>query len=155
MLNPELKDIPPKQVVTQRVQLASADISTELANIYGTLMGHLGLHGGAVLEGAPFARWHSYDPTPEGLSDMEAGFHISGSMPAAEGILSYDLPAQKAYKVEYTGPYVEMFRTWDAFRAWMQEQGHQASGPSWEEYITDPGLEPDPQKWLTFLYIPV
>ena len=33
-------------------------------------------------------------------------------------------------------------------------QGIETTGPLWEIYWTDPGIEPDPKKWRTQILVP-
>jgi hypothetical protein len=39
--------------------------------------------------------------------------------------------------------------------AYLDEHGLERRGAPWEEYWTDPGMEPDPAKWRTKLVWPI
>ena len=42
-----------------------------------------------------------------------------------------------------------------AMQEYMEANSLVDNGPPYEVYITDPGQEPDPTKWITELYWPI
>ena len=55
----------------------------------------------------------------------------------------------------HIGPYDKLQQSYDRLGAWITEQKLKASGPFWEVYWTDPGLEPDASTWRTQVWWPV
>lgn len=43
----------------------------------------------------------------------------------------------------------------DDVYAWIAEHGHERRGGGWAIYWTDPGIEPDPEKWRTQILVPI
>ena len=100
--------------------------------------------------GVVFARYHAI--TPE--FDVEAGVVVQEKFQDAGRVKASTLPATEAVVGWHVGPYHELGETFLRMQAWMEEEGYVQSGPHWEEYWTDPGLEPDPSKWRTRIVIP-
>lgn len=65
------------------------------------------------------------------------------------------LEASKMLVFNFYGPYQNLFAAYDKIRKYCDKNDLIQSGPIREFYITDPGKEPDPEKWLTRLFLPV
>jgi effector-binding domain-containing protein len=65
------------------------------------------------------------------------------------------LEASRLLVYNYYGPYENLFEAYNEIRNYLKEHKLKQSGPVREFYITDSGLEPDPQKWLTRIFLPV
>lgn len=63
------------------------------------------------------------------------------------------LPAGKAYKIDYYGPYEKMEPAYDAMTVYLKEKFNREK-PDFvvEEYVGDPVTEKDPSKLLTVIY---
>ena len=70
-------------------------------------------------------------------------------------IEAMSLPGGKVAVVMHLGSYDKLKATYEALQAWVQEHGHKPRGASWELYWTDPGEEPNPDKWKTEIFMPV
>jgi len=79
---------------------------------------------------------------------MAAGIPIRGSI-QADNVDMASTPASKALLINYYGPYDGNELAHIALNMYVQKNGLQMKEPIIEEYITDPGTEPDPNKWLT------
>jgi effector-binding domain-containing protein len=55
----------------------------------------------------------------------------------------------------HLGPYDQLRAAYRALGLWLVEQGFKMAGPPWEFYWTDPGAEPDPNRWRTEIIWPV
>ena len=55
----------------------------------------------------------------------------------------------------HVGPYDTIGQTWEAMMAWVERTGTDAGRRGWESYLTDPGEEPDPAKWVTEVCMPL
>ena len=102
----------------------------------------------------PVAISHKWDP-PDFI-DIECGIPVDASDIKTQGHVKLSsLPAGNALKVEHWGDYNKLESTYEALYEWMEQNDLAANGPSWEVYVTDPGDEPDVDKWLTEIYVPV
>jgi effector-binding domain-containing protein len=87
--------------------------------------------------------------------DLAAGCTVEGDVTLAEGCEWLDVPGGAHASASHLGPYDSLQETHTAIRNWCGDQGVRLSGPCWEAYPTDPGLEPDPMKWQTDVYYPI
>ena len=55
----------------------------------------------------------------------------------------------------HVGPDHTISKSHLALQAWAGEQAVEIDNTPWEVYWTDPGMEPDPNKWRTQLFLPV
>ena len=55
----------------------------------------------------------------------------------------------------HLGPYDKLGEAHQAVERWIADQGEEVGGHPCEIYVTDPGDEPDPQKWLTVIHWPL
>ena len=53
------------------------------------------------------------------------------------------------------GPYDRLPETYFGINEWMRKNKVVVTGPPWESYITDPAIEPNPEKWKTAVYFPI
>jgi hypothetical protein len=55
----------------------------------------------------------------------------------------------------HVGPYERLGETHTRIQEYLDEHGLTQRAAAWEEYWTDPGMEPDPAKWRTKVVWPV
>ena len=55
----------------------------------------------------------------------------------------------------FTGPYDGITDAHMEMQAWIREQGRAVQGTSIEEYVSDPGENPDPSTWQTRISYPL
>ena len=87
---------------------------------------------------------------------MEAGIPVAGAPEAMEGVSFARIPAITALVGTYTGPYDRLGKAWSCVKEHARKEGVEIdhSISAWEQYITDPGSEPDPCKWVTKIFMP-
>lgn len=107
---------------------------------------------GTALAGPPFALYHGM-PGPEGV-DVEAGFPVNQPVHDAGDVHASRLPGGTAAVAVHTGPYERLGDTYTQIRERLTEQGLQAAMDMWEEYLSDPTVEPDPETWRTVVHWP-
>lgn len=80
---------------------------------------------------------------------MAAAIPVDDITAMIEGYEVIDIAAGRSLATDYYGPYEQSIRAHEALDAYLAE--HEIANPSVviEEYLTDPGTEPDPSKWHT------
>ena len=120
---------------------------------------------GLSASGPPFVRYHVINM--EAKLDIELGVPVANAV-TANGLVKADvLPAGRYASLVYTGPYAGdgLMRANAALLEWGAKQGLEwdrfddpngdGFGSRYESYITDPGEESDPMKWVTEVAIRV
>lgn len=105
--------------------------------------------------GMPFTKYNVWDEKAK-RTEFELGIPVT-EKPAVElGKFSYgEMDSFKAIKVVYKGDYKFLTKAWDFAMEYMKENKLEFNGSPMEVYDTDPGTEPNPANWKTFIYIPV
>ncbi|HET9655868.1 MAG TPA: GyrI-like domain-containing protein [Kineosporiaceae bacterium] len=107
---------------------------------------------GLGISGPPFALYHGM-PGPQGV-DVEAGFPVSGTVRDGGDVVASRLPAGPTAVALHVGPYEGLPQTYDEVIRRLREEGLAPSTDMWEEYLSDPATEPDPQTWRTVVHWP-
>ncbi|MEX1190607.1 MAG: GyrI-like domain-containing protein [Brumimicrobium sp.] len=102
------------------------------------------------LNGSPSGLYFSWNPE-SGETDMAATIPVSNKEVDIEGFETWRLGG-KALKIVHMGDYENLADPHNAIEQYMKENSLKSSGPAIEEYITDPGNEPDTNKWVTHIY---
>ena len=102
------------------------------------------------LAGPPFALYHGM---PTETVDVEAGFPVSTTIAAVNGVQAGLLPACRAVQAMHVGSYDTLGTTYEAVKQRMGEEGLNASNDMWEYYLSDPST--DPTTWRTLVVWPV
>jgi effector-binding domain-containing protein len=96
-----------------------------------------------------------YRGDPERGFDVIAGFPVAGAVAPPPGLEAVQLPGGEAVATIHVGSYDSMETTYAALGAWMKEHDLTPGELMWEEYLTDPGTNPDPAGWRTRIVIPL
>ena len=108
---------------------------------------------GATMAGPPSALYYTWDEE-NGQSELTVAIPVN-SEKAPNDYELYDLPEGRYLVIDYYGSYDNVGGAHEALGAYMEENNLTWNGPALEEYITDPGQEPDTSKWLTKIVYPV
>ena len=100
--------------------------------------------------GPPFAL---YRGMPTETVDVEAGFPVSTTIAAVNGVQAGTLPACRAVQAMHVGGYDTLDTTYEAVKQRMREEGMKASDDMWEYYLSDQST--DPATWRTLVIWPV
>jgi effector-binding domain-containing protein len=154
---PQIVTRPEQPCVGIRGQVAMAEIAAFAAR-FGELFAWLGSHG-LVPAGPPFFRYYVVDMERE--LDMEAGVPVTATADGDDTVTSGVLPGGRYATVTHVGhPMGLMLATkelldWGAAQGLKWDVSPGAQGEQWgcrlENYLTDPGQEPDMSKWETQL----
>ena len=83
--------------------------------------------------------------------DMAAGIPVKDEA-NVEGAQMLSLPENRVLQIEYFGDYAGVSKAHNAMEDYLKDYNLFLNYPVIEEYITDPGQEKDPSKWLTKVY---
>ncbi|MES2468504.1 MAG: GyrI-like domain-containing protein [Verrucomicrobiota bacterium] len=87
--------------------------------------------------------------------DFEVGVPVSEPVQATGRVYGSILPARRALRTTYTGPYEGLGEGWGEFMDWIYASGHPVANGLWECYLTGPESSPDPSTWRTELNKPL
>jgi AraC family transcriptional regulator len=127
----------------------------EIASAIGECLPRVYMHCQAQaidMAGPPIVRYAKVGP---GLLTIEGGMPVVNASESAGDIEAGELQGGPVATAMHVGPYDALPQTHAAIERWIAEQGHHAKGAPWEQYITDPGEEPDPSKWRTLVVWPL
>lgn len=102
----------------------------------------------AQMAGAPSGLYYTWD-MEKGMTGMAAAIPVTGDIKAPTGMEVITLPAHKSLVINYTGGYNGLGNAHMAFDEHMKNNNLEQVAPVIEEYLTDPGMEPDSNKWVT------
>lgn len=139
-----------RHLASIRTKCAHADMQKTLAVLLPEVMQHV-ISSGATMNGPPLVIYHDWgEPI-----DLETAVPVKAPIPEKGRVKPSRLPAGPAVVAWHVGPYEQLGRTHERIEKYMAEQGLEQRAPAWEEYWTDPGMEPDPSKWRTKIVMPV
>ena len=140
---------PAKNYAVVREEVAMAEFSNFFARSMGTLMQEIQKRG-LKMTGAPCGIYFTWDEATQ-TSDMAAAVPIGPSV-RAKDLTVIQIPATKAYVIDYYGTYESVANAHYAFNIFLAKSNLTQKLPVIEEYITDPMTEKDSSKWLTRIY---
>ena len=102
----------------------------------------------AKMAGAPSGLYFKWD-TKTSTTEMAAAIPFSGDLKAPAGMEVIPVAAGKSLTINYMGGYSGLGKAHDTMDAYIKENKLEQVSPVIEEYLTDPGSEPDSTKWMT------
>ncbi|HRJ13701.1 MAG TPA: GyrI-like domain-containing protein, partial [Saprospiraceae bacterium] len=108
---------------------------------------------GIELDGMPSGLYFTWDEAAQ-TTDFAAAFPVKSKV-EIKGFTTVEMPAGTRLSVDYYGPYEKIAPAHEAIDAYIQRNKWQHGAMAVEEYVTDPGMEPNPAKWLTKVTYPV
>jgi effector-binding domain-containing protein len=141
--------VPERHYVMNRAEVKFENIAQFYAQNLGSLFQKI-QKAGLEMNGMPCGLYFKYD-VPNGVTDMAAAIPLKESVDIADAS-SYHIDESKALLVDFYGDYAGTGLAHDAIDAYMKDRGLLNNAPVVEEYVTDPGTEPDPKKWLTKIF---
>lgn len=123
-----------------------------IAEAMGQAFGKIMPLAGNKMAGAPFAIWYQWEGETFEFDNCIA---VSSPVAGSGDVKSIKTYGGKAVMATHTGAYETTNYTWEAIGAYLAENGLQSTANPYEVYLTDPGQEPDPSKWVTELYWPI
>jgi predicted transcriptional regulator YdeE len=105
------------------------------------------------ITGAPFAWYHGMPTTSVDVAAGIAVEHVTGELPP--GVDAVERPGGRAVVAIHLGHYETLRDSYQHIESWMAEHELSARSDMWEEYLTDPGTEPDSSTWQTRIVLPL
>jgi effector-binding domain-containing protein len=102
----------------------------------------------------PFSMTHKWDQETK-MANVTIAIASGSKKPGTNEIVKAVRYAGPVMKLVYLGPYENLESAYEYIFKYAGEQGYTPAGSTWESYVTDPGSEPDPSKWITEIYLPV
>ncbi len=145
----KIKDIrlPEKHYIFSRQVVEMANIQQFYARNLGALFSKVQAAGVDMDGGMPSGLFYSFNEKNQ-TADMAAAIPTKESLIIPDAS-SVSLPAKRAIQVDYYGDYMNTSLAHDAIEAYLKDNGLFNDTPIIEEYITDPTVIKDSDKWLT------
>lgn len=132
----------------ERKRVKWSNMEAFFGSTFGKAMGILQA-AGVEPAGAPSGLFYEWNEAKQ-EADMLAGIPVSASTKdKLKGMTLVEVPAGKAYTIDHYGPYANTEKAHIAIDKKIKADGATLGDVVLEEYITDPGTEPDTAKWLT------
>lgn len=150
----EMIDIPTQWYVGKRFpKIAMKDITSDL---YGSTYEEIGkaIGGMEKASGMPMGIAHGYDGAAQTL-DLEIALPVAAEMKVPAGLNCVQIPAGRAAKHVYHGPYEQVEPVWTAFDTELQKAGHKYRWSAYEVYANDPTTVKSPSEIETWLIQPI
>ncbi len=147
-----IKRVEPQPVLSIRGRTSLADLPRTIGEYLQDVWIFIEKTGNRPC-GPPFTRYHSTND--DDAIDLEAGLPVPAPLPGAGRIHAGVLPGGEVLATDHIGPYELLPRADEALDRWLASTGRRSSGPNWEFYWTDPGVESDPAKWRTEVLKPL
>ncbi len=138
--------MPEKHFVISRAEVPIANYQQFYAQNLGALFGKV-TPTGVEMDGMPCGLFFKWDES-KGTADMAAAIPVKEDL-SIPGTTNYSIPAKNAINLDFYGDYKDTPSAHEAIEEFISDRGFLTDIPIIEEYVTDPGDEPDPKKWLT------
>ena len=102
--------------------------------------------------GAPFGKYYGQ---PGETVDVEAGFPVASVIASVGDVKPGMLPGGRIVEAVHVGPFDTMERTYAELQHYFTDTHLDVGDVMWENYLTDPEVEPDATKWRTQICWPV
>lgn len=102
--------------------------------------------------GPPFGKYYG---RPDALVDVEAGFPVASAVSPVGTVTPGVLPAGRVVEATHVGPFDTMEATYSEIEHFFAANALTPGDVMWENYLTDPGAEPDPSTWRTQICWPI
>ncbi len=138
--------------MSMRLICTQSEMSAKMGETYGMLQAAMAKQG-LSQAGPVYTIYHKWAP-PDTV-DMEPGIVVNKPGTSQGNIIASKMNPVKAVRLDYYGDYSGLGAAHGFIDQWVQDNNATITGAPWEEYITDPGAEPDTSKWLTRIYYPI
>lgn len=145
MPNYEFVDVEPVSVVSLSATCAHDRLGPTISQLFAELFEQ---YAEAELMGPPmviYVDWRDRD------CDIETALPVDPS--TASGTTVID--GRTALRTTHIGPYEQLPEAWMGVWKYVADNGVDADVRCWDSYVVGPSQQPDPQQWVTELYVPL
>ena len=143
-----VKEAPATNVASVRVRTSLATIGNDLAAGFGKVAPIAGQPAGA-----PFVIYHDViDEQTDG--DIEICIPVAQPFEGRDGVDGRRVDGGSVATTTHIGPYDQIAPAYHTLTGWVQEHGHEFTGPPREIYLNDPTTV-DPEEILTEVQWPI
>lgn len=146
-------DMPYSHVVGVRGTIKLSEIqqfyTENLGKVYSALAGR-----SITPAGQPCGVYYSMDPTTQ-TTELLAAMPVSEAVDLGSEFETVALPQGKAVVLNFYGSYDNLDRAHNILDNYVMLKKLETEMPYLEEYVTDPGTESNPNKWLTRVIYPI
>ncbi|MDN5581857.1 MAG: GyrI-like domain-containing protein [Corynebacterium sp.] len=146
MPEPELVDLPARHLAVVRDTVAVEELATFYDRSFPPIFTALDA-AGVVVSDAPMAVTHGVPGTLPGASvDISVAVPLDAAFPGARdaAVTAETLPATRTVTLLVRGNYDLLAGAFDEVICWARSQGLTPTGTSWEQYLTEPTPDGDP-----------
>ncbi|MEA3443552.1 MAG: SRPBCC family protein [Bacteroidota bacterium] len=129
-----------------------SDIGVKMGEIYGKLYKFI-MKNKLEMNGPPYCIYHTWNP--ESYIHLEAAIPVFNTIGDKGEIKISGIKKVKAIEYMHNGDYDNMEKSHNLLATYIYNCGFEMAGAPWEEYITDPSKETDPEKWQTRIVYPI
>lgn len=151
-----LEEVPPIKYIGVKGTITYEQMESFMAQAYATLNEVVMNEKDLSSAGPPMTVYHDFG-LDGGPVELTAAIPVTGNYQATSAVVSGELPAGKVLKVQHFGKYEHIGNAWST--AFSHSRFNKIkpikNAEAYEVYITDPTLEPDPNKWETIVSLPV
>lgn len=104
--------------------------------------------GGLEMQSMPLGLYYTWD-MEKGMTNLLAGVAVKADTKAPAGMEVVTLAPGRAAVMNYMGGYHGLYGAHMEMENYFKQNNYEQMAPVIEEYITDPGSEPDSNKWVT------
>lgn len=151
MVHCEIEELPPRTAAVVTAEVPLDGLTDFFAGAFSAVMAAVADQG-LTPAGPPFAY---YPAAPTEVVQVTAGFPVVGTVSPAAEVRPFTLPGGRAVVAMHVGPYDTLEQTYHGILEWISAQGLTPAAAMWEEYLSDPGQEPDPATWRTRVVWPL
>lgn len=147
----ERRELEEQPILFIQRRIPFTQLQSTMGECFGALYGH-GQQAGLAIAGLPIARYVSMGA---GLWTVDFAMPLAVPASSAGEMQAGVLQAGPVAFAVHMGEYDQLGETNAAIEKWIEDNGLQAAGPSWESYVTDPGETPNPADWRTEVFWPI
>ncbi len=146
-----LRQLGPQLTMSVRREVPAHGAAAAVGEAFEQVGRYLKEVGGRPV-GDTFARFRRIDGE---VVDVEVGFTVLESLPAAGPVKASELPAGEAITTIHQGPYERLPEAVAALEEWLRTHGRTAGGPFWEVYLNGPPDVTEPEAFETEVVMPL
>jgi effector-binding domain-containing protein len=148
-----LREAQPQQAATIRGRATWAELGTFIGDAMKEIFEVAGEQG-VRFAGPAFAIYH-WAEAEEAEVDLEVGMPVAEPVEPAGRVAAAVIPGGLVATTLHAGRYEDVGPAYRALGEWIQEHGHEMTGPCREVYIVDPGQVQDPGALRTEIVWPI